>query len=477
VQPADLSVALRRRSPWEATDLGLAMLRRWWRPVYAAHALVVAPVALALVALGWAFDAVWAAMLAIWWLEPLYDRVVLHVLSRAVFGEISRPLSVLRSWRDWKGGLLAALALRIVVWDLARSFNLPVRQLEGQRGREARERQRLLGRRARGQAVWLTMVWLHFEAALLWSAGALAGLLLPAGLERAPGGEDRILSGLADLTKMASVSDALIYAAVILFLEPFYVAAGFGLYLNRRTLLEGWDIEVALRRIAERHAAALLSILFAGFVFFGPCFSGPALAQQKNPKEAIAEVLKAPEFGHYRDTTRWERRDPAKPPDPKTPDLTFWHAIGYALAKAAEVALWVAAIAGLGYALWWLARQLPRAGDARREAYQPPPVLFGMQLAPDTLPVDVPEAAARLAAAGKLREALSLLYRGALSELVHKRGVQLLASDTEGEAVRLAGMAYFAALVDAWRRCAYARRLPSNDEVEQLARNYREAFA
>jgi hypothetical protein len=158
VQPADLSVALRRRSPWEATDLGLAMLQRWWRPVYAAHALVVAPVALALVALGWAFDALWAAMLAFWWLEPLYDRVVLHVLSRAVFGEISRPLSVLRSWRDWKGGLLAALTLRIVVWDLARSFNLPVRQLEGQRGREARERQRLLGRRARGQAVWLTMV-------------------------------------------------------------------------------------------------------------------------------------------------------------------------------------------------------------------------------------------------------------------------------------------------------------------------------
>src|SRR6185295_19081608 len=61
--------------------------------------------------------------------------------------------------------------------------------------------------------------------------------------------------------------------------------------------------------------------------------------------------------------------------------------------------------------------------------------------------------------------------------LVHKRGVQLLASHTEGEAVRPAGMAYFAALVDAWRSCAYARRLPSNHEVEQLARNYREAFA
>jgi len=452
VQPADLSVALRRRSPWEATDLGLAMLQRWWRPVYAAHALVVAPVALVLVALGWAFDAVWAAMLVFWWLEPLYDRVVLHVLSRAVFGEMVSPRSALAAWRDWTRGLIPALTLDR--FDMARSFNLPVRQLEGSRGREARERRRLLGRRARGQAVWLTVVWIHFEGALLWSAGAMAGLLLPAGLERAPGGEDPFLSGFLDLLKMASVPDALIYAAVILFLEPFYVAAGFGLYLNRRTLLEGWDIEVALRRIAERHAAVAMIFLSVLIVAWWP---SPATAQEKNPKQEIAEVLKAPEFGHYRDTTRWERIDPAKPADPKMPDLTFWHAIGYAL--------------------WWLARRLPRAGDAQREAYQPPPALFGMQLAPDTLPADVPEAAARLAAAGKLRDALSLLYRGALSELVHKRGVQLLASHTEGEAVRLAGMAYFAALVDAWRRCAYARRLPSNDEVEQLAKNYRETFA
>ena len=476
MQPTDLAVALRRRSPWEATDLGLAMLQRWWRPVYAAHALVVAPIALALAALGWALDAVWAAMLAFWWLEPLYDRVVLHVLSRAVFGEIASPISVLRSWREWSRGLAGAL-LWFERFDMARSFNLPVRQLEGSRGREARERRRLLGRRARGQAVWLTVVWLHFEGALLWSAGAMAGLLLPAGLERAPGGEDALLSGFLELMKMASVSDALIYAAVILFLEPFYVAAGFGLYLNRRTLLEGWDIEVALRRIAERHAAAVVSVFFVTFAFLCPFFSGSCLAQAKSPKQEIAEVLKAPEFGHYRDTTRWERRDPAKPADPKTPDLTFWHAIGFALAKAAEAALWVAAIAALGYALWWLARRLPRWSDARREAYEPPAALFGMQLAPDTLPADVPDAAARLAAAGKLRDALSLLYRGALSELVHKRGVELLAGHTEGEAVRLAGMAYFAALVDAWRRCAYASRIPSQEEIQSLATTYREAFA
>ena len=60
---------------------------------------------------------------------------------------------------------------------------------------------------------------------------------------------------------------------------------------------------------------------------------------------------------------------------------------------------------------------------------------------------------------------------------MHKRGVQLLASHTEGEAVRLAKMPYFGALVDAWQQCAYARRMPPAAEVERLANDYRSAFA
>jgi hypothetical protein len=466
-----LAVTLRRRSPWEATDLGLAMLQRWWRPVYAAHALILVPIALILVTLGWAFDAVWVAIFVFWWLEPLYDRVVLHVLSRAVFGEVPSALSVLRSWKDWTSGLVAALTWYRI--SFARSFNLPVRQLEGQRGRAARERRRVLGRRASGQAVWLTVVWLHFEFALLWSAGAMAGLLLPAQLERAPGGEEAFLGGLREILQMTSVADALVYAAVIFFLEPFYVAAGFGLYLNRRTLLEGWDIEVALRRIAERHAVALLLV----FLCLTPFFSlNPAMAQEKDAKKEIAEVLKAREFGYYRDTMQWQRRDPSKPKETREPDLSFWHAIGYALSRAAEVFLWGAAIAALAYALWWLARRMPQGGAPPPEAYRPPAALFGMELAPDKLPADVPGAAMALAREGRLREALSLLYRGALSELVHKRAVQLRASHTEGEAVRLAGMPYFGLLVDAWRRCAYAKRLPSPVEVEGLAQAYKTAF-
>ena len=272
--------------------------------------------------------------------------------------------------------------------------------------------------------------------------------------------------------KLASVSDALIYAAAVLLLEPFYVAAGFGLYLNRRTLLEGWDIEVALRRIAERHAAALLSFFSQAWSSSWPCFSGPALAQQKNPKAEIAEVLKAPEFGHYRDATRWERARRRRSRPIRRRPICSWLACHRLRARQG----------GRGGCCGWRRprRSATRCGGSRaccragreppREAVPPPPALFGMELAPETLPADVAAAAARARARRQAARGAGLLYRGALSELVHKRGVQLLASHTEGEAVRLARIAYFAALVDAWRRCAYARRLPPADEVERFAK-------
>ncbi|HEX6268368.1 MAG TPA: hypothetical protein VFZ81_15895 [Burkholderiales bacterium] len=486
MQPANIAVTLRRRSPWEATDLGLAMLQRWWRPVYAAHALVLALVSSVALALGWIFDAIWLAILAIWWLQPVYDRAVLHVLSRAVFGAVPGPREVLRSARQWLNtGLIKALTLDRL--DLARSFNLPVRQLEGQRGREARARRSLLGRRARGNAVWLTVVWVHFETVLLWSAGALTELLLPAQLQRQRGDEVPVFGGFFDWIAAATVTDGLVFVAVWLLLEPFYVAAGFALYLNRRTLLEGWDIEVALRRIAERHAAAVAVVL----LFFTCCFvPGTGYAQDRNPKAEIAEVLKAPEFGHERETLRWQPRPAEKDDGGSSFWEAFWrwlfgepddeaasgHGIGYALAKALQVLFWGLVAAAAAYLLWWASKLLPRLAAPPPEPYRPPAALFGMDLAPDKLPADIAGAAARLAREGRLREALSLLYRGALSELVHKRGVQLLASHTEGEAVRLAGMPYFAALVEAWRACAYAKRELSASRVEELAAGYKAAF-
>jgi hypothetical protein len=471
----ELAVELRRRTPWEAIDLGLSMMQRWRRAVYVPHLIVSGAFMAFAILSAWLVERPWVAVLLIWYAKPLYDRVVLYVLSRAVFGSLPRPREVLAAWREWLGsGLFAALFFR---WwpDLARSFNLPVRQLEGQAGAAGRERRGVLGRRARGHAVWLTVVCMHFEWVLFAMLGGLAELMLPAKATEHDSLRELFTSG--DLFTYGGAAG---YAVAVLLLEPFYVAAGFGLYLNRRTLLEGWDIEVALRRIAERHAAAVW--LLVGFVFCIGVLPSPVHAQEKAPKQVIKEILADKDFGYERDATRWQARNPSKPREPgASPDLSWLATLGQALAKIIEVALWVLAGVAVAYALWFLVRLLPRGGDEPpREPYRPPPALFGMELAPETLPADVGAAAADLVRAGKLREALSLLYRGSLSNLVHKRGVQLLASHTEAEVLSLSGReihSYLEKLIDAWRLCAYAKRSPGAAEVERLAQDYRASFA
>src|SRR6185436_2274457 len=98
---------------------------------------------------------------------------------------------------------------------------------------------------------------------------------------------------------------------------------------------------------------------------------------------------------------------------------------------------------------------------------EPPAILFGLDIAPETLPADVAGAAAQLLAAGQVRDALSLLYRGALSALVHAKGLPFQAGATERDCLRRArdvlpreGQAFFVELIAAWEATAYAGRLP-----------------
>ena len=55
-----------------------------------------------------------------------------------------------------------------------------------------------------------------------------------------------VLSG--EMPGFLSLALPVAYAVAVLFLEPFYVAAGFAMYLNRRAELEAWDIEQEFRR-------------------------------------------------------------------------------------------------------------------------------------------------------------------------------------------------------------------------------------
>jgi hypothetical protein len=51
-----------------------------------------------------------------------------------------------------------------------------------------------------------------------------------------------------EMPAVLGIASFVAYSSAVLLLEPFYVAAGFAMYLNRRAELEAWDIEQEFRR-------------------------------------------------------------------------------------------------------------------------------------------------------------------------------------------------------------------------------------
>ena len=482
-----LAVSLRARNPWESFDLGLALARHTGIDLFAAFALPYCVFAALVNLAAWGHPSI--AMLIVWWMKPLFDRIALQVLSQSVFGEAPGWRATLRHWRTIpRSGL--AYALTLGRFDFARSFHLPVLQLEGQTGRARRDRLSLLDRRARGHAVWLTVVVVHFIYVLIFGLDGLIKLLAPGGA--APGlGLGELFGGGAEPALGSQYLFNLVYLVADCVLEPLYVAAGFSLYLSRRTALEGWDLEVAFKRLAARHAAlartALLVLCCALLAAPQEAVRAQDAPAMSKEKQAITSILAGPDFNEHEERGEWRRRHlPDQDEKPEAPlDMEFWKAFARHGAEAMRIAAWVAAIAALGWLLYFISQRLgwfrPAAGKGRAAA---PDVLFGLDLRPASLPSDIPAAARALLAAGDMRGALSLLYRGALRWLIDERELEVRAGDTEGECVRRVDRAlphpsadYFRRLVEAWRALAYGKRLPASSAADALVEEWARHFA
>jgi hypothetical protein len=237
VRAEALQLRMRTRSAWEAADLGIRFAQRHWRELHACHAVVTVPVVALCVASHEL--ARWLPLLLLFVAKPWLDRTSLFVLSRAAFGQRTRLADLWRAQRQvlWSQ-LLLTLTLRRL--SFSRSFTQPIYQLERT---GITRRRRLLERRYRAPAVSLTAMFSLVESLLVMALVALVLWFAPT--ER---GNERVWAQILDFGQFAAVFLPLAYGAVILLLEPFYVAAGFGMYLNRRTELEAWDVEQELRR-------------------------------------------------------------------------------------------------------------------------------------------------------------------------------------------------------------------------------------
>ncbi|HEX6852142.1 MAG TPA: DUF4129 domain-containing protein [Candidatus Polarisedimenticolaceae bacterium] len=462
-----VTAVLRPRSPSEAVDLGFTMARTSWKPVWGAMLALCLPIAFLAAA---AFrERPWAAWLVVWWLKPLYDAAIQFVLSRLLFGETPGGEALRRAIPS----ILRGTVLPGLLWRRfapSRSFAMPVALLEELRGGERWKRFQTLAQDGRGTAMLLMGMCALFELVVAMGAMGFLTLMIPDADGSFWSRFFEEPTSIASRNTYAWVAAASFTLATIA-IEPFYAAAGFALYLNRRTWLEAWDVEIAFRRLGARLGRAGVAVLLA-VAALAPAAGAAEHSPLPEPETAIREVLADPEFGGTEKVTVLRPRWKPKPSEAEPRDFRFapW------LAEVLEILVWSTAAALIAVLVVAVARAagLP---SFRRAARPPPPpeTLFGLDIRAESLPDDPAAEARALWARGERAAALSLLYRASLSRLAVDEGFVLGPAATEGDCVRLverrfppALAGFFRRLTRAWQATAYAHRPPDDAEADAL---------
>ena len=478
----EVTAEIRPRTQWESVDLGVALTRRHFKALAQIWLLTVLPIWALCIAL--LLDHPFWCLCLIVFLRPVYERPILFFLSRALFNAPPKVWAVVRGYpKIIAPGLIRSLT--VARFSPVRSLLLPLFVLEGARGHQYRDRRSAILRSGGGTGGYLTFVCIALEIVLVMGFVFLLVALIPAHL--APDwGEmylrffsfDGIAEGLPPQLAWFAIG---IFLVAMSFVELFYVGCGFALYLNSRSHVEGWDIEITFRRLAEKLTRGGAAALLVGLtVLLG--LSPLALAQNSpestDPIRAqIREIMGRDEFEIHKGQRKMET-DPDSNMDWRGGDFSFFAMLG-------EVLYWiviVAAVIALGYVIY-LNRHLFTRRGVRAPAGEPPPArtrtVMGMDVTSDTLPEDIPAAALVAWQDGDAQLATSLLYRGAICWLVERAQLPLIDSDTEDDCVRhSSGLDdqprhdYFTRLTAQWIQTAYGERPPSDLIMRQFCETW-----
>ncbi|MCG7912776.1 MAG: DUF4129 domain-containing protein [Candidatus Thiodiazotropha weberae] len=481
-----IAIKLRLRESWEGIDLGFTMARQWFINLWLIWLCSALPVMLLLVVLPLPL---WLAGLILWWLKPVYEPPLLYWMSRRVFSE---TISLRGVFSDWKKIVLPQL-IAMLSWRRftpARSFFMPVVVLEGLRGERRKKRINVLAKNS-GAASWLTIVGLHFEVILQFGLLGLILALIPEDLlwtdwQSYLFDPDPVSEWLHHLTALAAMS----------LIAPFYVAAGFALYLTRRSQLEAWDLELGLRRMAQRHEtrpATTRNSLLACLALLFFAFSLPETAQSmemshQDAESLIQEVLSDEAFGEEKTVNYWEYvgEEESQSDESDSAFLSWLESIAESTAFLGELLLWIMVILLLTYLLHWYLKNRSAFGRTvieqshRRVA---PTIVAGLDLRPESMPENPSVKALEMIQQEHPREAVALLYRATLSRLVHHYALPIKAGDTERQCLDRSRTLqipdlfdYLSELTAVWQQLAYAHHQPQKSQLIDLCRAWIDHF-
>ena len=494
-----LEISLRRRSAWEAIDLGFALARRWFMPLWLLWLTSAVPLGVLLFLLF--NEQLWLLMILVWWFKPLYEPPLLFWLSRAVFGEQLKVKTVIHQW--WsviRPQLFINLTLRR--FNPSRSFTMPVALLEQLKGKARRSRISILGKNQHA-ATWLTIVGIHLETILELAFITTLFVLIPEDLRWVS--LDDLIVAPGRIGEWLQLAGGLLCMSLI---APFYVAAGFALYLHRRSELEAWDIEINFRQINERVresqtskakrflSISVLFIALSGLAVFHPVAEAAGKLSAREAKPVIEQVLADDDFGRTEETQYWKYVGSTDSEEAEAEDHWFRELLemlfkriggffeGYA--SIGKILIWIVGISLVVYLIYRVmgnTQWFSGLKRSRKRNINTPVELFGLDLRPEQLPDNPAAIAQQLAEAGEYREALSLLYRGALVFLVTEQAIDIPDSATEGECQLLVSQyrdvdesEYFSQLTHSWLAMAYGHILPEQEQVLALCQQWSGVF-
>lgn len=455
------------------------MAQRWWIGMFARGSIVLLPI---LVLAIWIQEVIWG-MLLLWWFKPLYERPSMKYLSNAVFAESSSPRELMRGTLD--SPMFVSLTIGRFSW---RRCAVAAITLEDGTHTELVERKKVLYEDGATFLMWPAILGLLFEIAVAILLYQLIAGFFNTSQGMVVGGEDIIASLTNFVLSMSDAIDAMtfweitgfltIYAFVILVVMPFFVASGFSLYLNQRTLLEGWDIEVGFIKLVQRLGLLLLLL----------CMWQPLDVHADEPWEheaAIEEVRALPDFNQIKTIKlpvilsrlrEWLSSDEEEYEEP-TDSL-----LGGIIGLIVEVVFWIAIAALLLYFVYRIATlvEIQALKPRPRKQTTSKPGVYVDELS--RLPEDILGAAVRAWQAKDVRSAYSLLYLGAIRHLRDELDCKIGNDQTEAEclrrtnhlAVELHGA--FKDITSNWQRVAYAGGVVPQSQFEETTASFQRFF-
>ncbi|MDR2768135.1 MAG: hypothetical protein LBB82_07410 [Treponema sp.] len=283
------AVILRRRSGWEAADLGMLL----WRRNFLTIALFLGlPLGLCFALLFFVpADYALIAAVVIWVLKPLFDRFVLQVVSVRFFGAEAPKRRVFKGLgRTLRTGLAGDLLWRR--FSPFRSARMPLRVLEKLAGPVFRRRREQLDANGLEFGIAVTALCLLIKSVLAYGSLAFIAVFLEI---NAPG----FISGnFVDMAQQMNEVPAFIIITFITELlgESVYVCMGFGVYINSRVETEGWDLELLFKQLGEKRktkrvaGVSRAALVLVMFFFFVPALSH---GEEETPKPAVAAGVEA----------------------------------------------------------------------------------------------------------------------------------------------------------------------------------------